>query len=230
MRCVIVQPSYIAWRGYFDLVRRADVFVFYDDVQYDKGGWRNRNRVKAPAGSLWLTIPVHKRGAYSHRTPICDIQAVPETRWNRKHLMALRTLYGRAPHFRQYLPWLERTYAAPPKCLADFTIATTVELAGMLGIRGTRFLRSSSLGIGGRKSDRLIRILQKLGATEYLSGPSARSYMEPEKFAEAGIAVEYIDYDYPGYPQLYGEFDPHVSVLDLLFMTGADAPRYIWGA
>ena len=227
MRCVIVQPSYIPWRGYFDLIRRADVFVFYDDVQYDKHGWRNRNRVKTPRGSEWLTIPVRSRGATSGLL-IKDVTASSES-WAPKHLDTLRRLYAAAPHFGIYLPWLERRYAAPPPLLADFTIATTIDLAGMLGIAATKFLRSSTLGIGGRKTDRLVAICRALGATEYLSGPSARDYIEPETFAAAGIALEYIDYRYPEYPQLYPPFDPFVTILDLLFMTGSDAPRYIWG-
>jgi len=225
--CVILQPSYIPWRGYFDLIHRADVFVFYDDVQYDTRGWRNRNRVKTPRGAQWLTIPVNARGAQTERIPIHRIATAPEP-WPRKHLETLRRLYAAAPHFPEFLPWLERVYADPPPLLADFTIATTIDLAAMLGITSTRFLRSSELGIGGGKTERLVDICRHVGASAYLSGPSAKSYIEPERFAEAGIALEYIDYSYPEYPQLYPPYDAQVTILDLLFMTGADAPRYIW--
>jgi hypothetical protein len=228
VKCVIVQPSYMPWRGHFDLVRQADVFVFYDDVQYDKHGWRNRNRVKTPNGVEWLTIPVHGRGA-TQGLRTADVRIDSVAPWPRKHFATLRQLYARAPHFDEYRPWLERLYASPPAMLADFTVATTIELAAMLGITSTRFLRSSELGIEGRKTDRLLAILQRLGADEYLSGPSARHYIEPERFAAAGIALHYVEYDYPEYPQLYPPFEPHVSVLDLLFMTGMEAPRYIWG-
>ncbi|HKS25568.1 MAG TPA: WbqC family protein [Thermoanaerobaculia bacterium] len=228
MKCVILQPSYIPWRGYFDLIRRAGVFVFYDDVQYDTRGWRNRNRIKTPRGAQWLTIPVNARGAQTEHIAINRIATVPEP-WARKHFETLRLFYGAAPHFSDYLPWLERAYAEPPPLLADFTIATTIELAGMLGISGTRFWRSSELGVGGGKTERLVNIARHVGATSYLSGPSAKSYIEPERFAEAGIALEYMEYGYPEYPQLYPPYDPQVSVLDLLFMTGAEAPRYIWG-
>jgi hypothetical protein len=229
MRCVILQPSYIPWRGYFDLIHRADVFVFYDDVQYDKHGWRNRNRIKTERGPQWLTIPARSRGA-TEGLAIRDVQTNQAVDWPRKHLAALRQNYASAPHFHDFLPWLERVYSAPPPLLADFTIATTIDLAAMLGITSTTFLRSSALGIGGGKTDRLVNIVRHVGATEYLSGPSARDYIEPEKFAEAGIALEYAAYDYPEYPQLHPPYDPHVSILDLLFMTGDDAPTYIWGA
>lgn len=228
MRCVILQPSYIPWRGYFDLIRRADVFVFYDDVQYDKHGWRNRNRIKTPQGSQWLTIPVLSRGA-TEGVAIKDVRVSRETDWPRRHLATLRQNYARAPHFDELLPWLERVYSATPALLAELTVATTIELAAMLGITATRFVRSSELGIGGGKTERLAAITKHLGCDQYLSGPSAQSYIEPERFAEAGIALEYIEYHYPEYPQLHPPYDPYVSILDLLFMTGSNAPRYIWG-
>lgn len=229
MRCVILQPSYIPWRGYFDLIHRADVFVFYDDVQYDKHGWRNRNRIKTPSGSQWLTIPVNARGAQRESIPINAIETFDDA-WARKHRDALVRSYAEAPHFARYRPWLEQTYAAPPRLLADFTIATTIELAAMLGITATRFLRSSELHAAGRRTDRLLDLLRKLGATHYLSGPSAKDYIESDKFAEAGIALEWMTYDYPEYPQLHPPFDPQVTILDLLFMTGDDAAQSIWKA
>jgi WbqC-like protein family len=226
MRCVILQPSYIPWRGYFDLIHRADVFVFYDDVQYDKHGWRNRNRIKTPSGSKWLTIPVSDKGV-TGGIPILSIETSDDA-WPRKHLDALTRSYATAPHFDRYRAWLEETYASPPRKLADFTIATTIELASLLGITSTRFVRSSELDAQGRKTDRLIEILQQLGATHYLSGPSAKDYIEAEKFAAAGIALEWMTYDYPEYPQLHPPFDPQVTILDLLFMTGEEAPNSIW--
>jgi hypothetical protein len=225
MRCVILQPSYIPWRGYFDLIRCADVFVFYDDVQYDKGGWRNRNRIKTPQGLKWLTIPVRKRGIVSGKIPINAITTADD-RWATKHLEALRRSYASAPYFDG--EWLERMYADPPSLLAEFTITTTIELAARLGICDTRFIRSSELHATGRKTDRLVDVLRKVGATHYLSGQSARAYIEPQKFDDAGITLEWIPYDYPEYPQLYPPFEPFVSVLDLLFMAGPEAPRYIW--
>lgn len=222
---MILQPSYIPWRGYFDLIRRADVFVFYDDVQYDARGWRNRNRIKTEQGAKWLTIPVRKHGAQTENIPILQIETAGDE-WPAQHLAALTRSYSRAPHFDQYRDWLRKTYANPPRLLADFTIATTIELAAMLGITSTRFLRSSELHVTGRKTDRLIAILRHLGATHYLSGPSARDYIEAETFAEAGIELEWMTYDYPEYPQLHPPFDPHVTVLDLLFMLGAEGGGY----
>ncbi len=228
MNCVVLQPSYIPWRGYFHQIHKADVFVFYDDVQYDKRGWRNRNKIKTPRGSQWLTIPVFNKGAQIDKTPIDEIHICWDETWNTKHWTALKQSYSKAPYFRRYAPMLEEFYCRRPDMLADFTIALTIALAKELGIDQTRFVRSSGLGATGAKTDRLVCILNKLGATHYISGPSARDYMEEDKLRAAGISLEYMVYEYPEYEQLYPPFDPYVSVLDLLFMTGPEASRYIW--
>jgi len=228
MKVVILQPSYIPWRGYFDQIDRADVFVFYDDVQYDKRGWRNRNRVKTPNGPQWLTIPVHSRGAQIEKIPINEIEIDWEQTWAERHLRTLQMAYARAPYFNHYASWLEEVYARRPRLLADFTIPLTVELARHLGIHHTRFLRSSEIeGISGQKTQRLVQILTRLGADHYISGPSARDYIEDECFQEAGIRLEYMEYNYREYSQLYPPYDPFVSALDLLWMTGPQALEWI---
>ena len=227
MNVVILQPSYIPWRGYFDQIRRADVFVFYDDVQYDKHGWRNRNQIKTTQGKQWITIPVHSKGV-TDGINIKDVRIDWSKSWRKKHLNALTFAYSKAPFFESYQPWLESVYNREDEFLADFTISTTVELARMLGITDTRFMRSSELpDLRGDKTDRVIDVLERVGATHYICGPSASSYMEPEKFDEAGIPFEYMEYNYPEYPQLHPPYDPFVTILDLLFMMGEDALSYI---
>lgn len=228
MKCVILQPSYIPWRGYFHQIQKADVFVFYDDVQYDAHGWRNRNRIKTPSETRWLTIPVHLTNHCTEHTPIHTVETCVSAGWHRKHLGTLHQNYRKAPYFDRYKPLLESWYGQPSRLLADLTIRQTIDIANELGILRTRFIRSSSLGIGGVKTDRLIRILLHLGATHYVSGPSARAYLDEAALAGAGIELEYMRYDYPVYPQLYGTFDSRVSILDVLFMTGPEAAQYIW--
>jgi len=226
MIAVILQPSYIPWRGYFDQIRRADLFVFYDDVQYDKHGWRNRNQIKTAQGKQWLTIPVHSSGV-TQGVPIKAVKIDQSKPWAKNHLKTLTISYSKAPCFKQYLPLLESFYARRDEFIADFTVEITIKLARELGNSHTRFMRSSELdGITGEKTDRLIQILKRVGATHYISGPSAQDYIETEKFAAADITLEYIRYDYPEYPQLYPPYDPFVSVLDLLFMLGSDSARY----
>ena len=227
MNVVILQPSYIPWRGYFDQIRRADLFIFYDDVQYDKHGWRNRNQIKTAQGKQWLTIPVHSKGV-TEGIPIKDVKIDWSKPWAKNHLKALKISYNKTPHFADYSAWLDVIFARRDEFLADFTIALTIELTRKLGFDHTRFMRSSEIpGVDGQKTARLIQILKHVGATHYISGPSARDYIEDEQFDAAGITLEYMEYAYPEYPQLYPPFDPYVTVLDLMFMVGGDARKYI---
>jgi len=197
-------------------------------VQYDKRGWRNRNQIKTPKGRQWLTIPVNSRGAQTENIPINQIRIVWDNPWSQNHLKALQHSYSKAPHFSQYVSLLEKFYQRRDEFLADLTIDFTIALTNELGNTHTRFMRSSEIaGIDGQKTDRLVQILQTVGATHYISGPSARDYIEKEKFDSAGITLEYMEYNYPEYPQLYPPFDPYVSILDLFFMTGPEAPHYI---
>ncbi len=228
MNCVILQPSYIPWRGYFHQIQKADLFIFYDDVQYDKHGWRNRNRIKTLQGGQWLSIPVHSKGVVIESIPIQTVEIAWEQTWAERHLRAIQQNYSKAPYFKELAPWLEEIYSRRPERLADFTIQTTIELARKLGIHHTRFMRSSELQVSGQKTARLIDILSQVGATHYISGPSASSYIEEDQFQNAGITLEYMQYNYPEYLQLYPPFDPFVTVLDLLMMTGPEAPGYIF--
>jgi hypothetical protein len=224
---VILQPSYIPWRGFFDLVHDADVFVFYDDVQYDKHGWRNRNRIKTPQGSQWLTIPVNAKGNTEDGLLVKDAR-IAQPDWAKKHIGSLRQSYKKAPFFDRYMPIYEEVVAKKHALLADLTIDLTVALAGALGLEKTRFVRASELGVDGGKTERLVRIMKHLGCDRYLSGPSAKDYIDPALFSEAGVALEYKVYSYPEYEQLYPPFDPQVTVLDLLFMKGPAAANEIW--
>jgi hypothetical protein len=225
---VILQPSYLPWRGFFDLIHRADVFVFYDDVQYDKHGWRNRNRIKTPTGSQWITIPVQAKGNVEEKLLLKDIRFAPNQDWQKKHAATIKQNYKKAPFFDAYWPAIEPFFATKYELLCDLTIETTLALAKILGIEKTRFVRSSDLGVTGERTARLISILHAVGADRYISGPSAREYIEDDRFAEAKIDLEYIVYDYPEYEQLYPPYDPQVSILDLLFMKGPAAASFIW--
>lgn len=229
MNCAILQPSYIPWRGVFHQIWKADVFIHYDDAQYDKHGWRNRNLVKGPKGTQWLTIPVCSKGNVVNGVAINDVQTVQPEAWARKHWETLRQLYGKAPFWNRYAPQLREFYAQPPSKLVDLTIPLTEWLAGELGIRHTRFVRSSELGGAETKTDRICGLLKAVGARHYISGPSARAYLEEDKLARMGVTLEYMTYAYPEYPQAHPPFAANVSVLDLLFMTGPDAPAYVWG-
>jgi hypothetical protein len=224
MKCVILQPSYIPWRGYFHQIWKADLFIFYDDVQYDKNGWRNRNRIKTSQGLQWLTIPVHTKGSVPESTPINKIKISWEKPWALHHWRGIQFAYKKAPFFSQYKEYFSDVFSRKPESLADFTIETTIEISRLLGITHAKFVRSSELpDIEGTRTDRLISILKNVGADHYISGPSAKDYIEKEKFEGAGIELEYMNYDYPEYEQLYPPYESQVSIIDLLFMQGNNA-------
>jgi hypothetical protein len=227
MNVAILQPSYIPWRGYFHQIYKADLFVFYDDVQYDSRGWRNRNRIKTANGVHWITIPVLAKNVRENKTAIKDIRIDWGRKWNHKHWMTIKQFYGKTPYFKNYESDLAGFYNTQYEFLADFTIALTIAISRWIGIQHTRFMRSSDLeGIKGAKTERLIHILNRVGATHYVSGPSARDYLDETLFHENRISLEYMTYDYPPYPQIYPPFDSQVSIIDLLFMVGADALNY----
>lgn len=214
-RVAVLQPSYLPWLGYLDQLDAADVFVFYDDVQFDPGGWRNRNRIKTSQGVRWLTVPVtHDRDAGA-ALPMLPNVRVADTPWRRKHLSTLRQAYARTPRVELVTEGLERVLDRGHASLVDLTVDTVEFCAALLGIQAET-VRSSALGIDGSQSGRLLNICRALGATHYLSGAAARSYLDIGLFREAGIEVEFQDYQHPSYPQPHGEFVPYLSVIDLI--------------
>jgi hypothetical protein len=225
-RVAVLQSNYIPWKGYFDLIHDVDLFVFYDDNQYTSRDWRNRNRIKTAGGPLWLSVPVG-----SDRNRLIHEVEIPDPSWQEKHYQSLRQNYAKSPHFERYRAWLEHIYLEQRwAMLWELNHATVKHVAGeLLGIR-TRFADSRSYAAQGKKLDKMVDLVVKAGATTYLSGPAAKDYIVPERFAEAGIALEWKDYSgYPEYPQRFPPFEHGITVLDLLFNTGPDAPWYIWG-
>ena len=224
-RVAIVQSSYIPWKGYFDLIRAADEFILLDDVQFTKRDWRSRNRIKTKDGLLWLSIPVHTKGRYEQR--ILDT-TISDPSWARTHWQTIRSAYARAPHFDTYAPVFEQLYRTPTSDrLSLVNHALIVAACSALAI-STPITWSEAYHPRDGRNERLIDLCVKSGATEYLSGPAARGYLDERAFNDAGITVRFADYDgYPQYPQLHGPFEHAVSVLDLLFCTGPRALDYM---
>ena len=214
---VVLQPGYLPWLGFFDQLRRADMFVYYDDVQYDKHGWRNRNRIKTQNGPLWLTVPVRHAGRGTLK--ILEVEIDMRTPWARKHVASIRQAYARAPFLQRYLPALEELLQRRWERLVDLDVACADLMAEWFGLRRP-VERSSALGIGGDRSERLINICRRLGASRYLSGDAARSYLDLPLFERHGIGVQWQQYVHPVYPQLHGGFVSHLSALDLLLNCG----------
>lgn len=214
---VVLQPGYLPWLGFFDQMRRSDVFVYYDDVQFDKHGWRNRNRIKTPDGPLWLTVPVLHSGR--DRPRILDVLIDPTQNWARKHVRSLRQYYARAPFLGRYLPELEELLERKWTHLVDLDIAVVDLVARWIGLEPVVH-RASALGVAGERSERLVRLCRHFGATRYLSGNAAQDYLDVAAFEAQGVAVEWQNYQHPVYPQQHGAFVPYLSVIDLLLNCG----------
>lgn len=222
----IVQSSYIPWKGYFDLIAASDSFVLFDDVQFTKRDWRNRNRIKTADGPAWLTIPVRTKGRFDQKI---DEVEISDPAWAERHWRSIAFSYVRAPFFKDYADGLERLYekSAGLSRLSEVNRCFLNGLCAILGVEA-HFVDARALSASGAKTDRLLDICQKTSARSYLSGPSARAYLDPNKFQAADIDLHYISYDgYPVYKQLHGAFDPHVSVLDLIFMQGPSARNHL---
>jgi len=225
VRAAVLQSNYLPWRGYFDLIHDVDVFVFYDDVQYTVNDWRNRNCVKTANGVAWLTIPIGNQNARR----ICDVE-IRDQSWRRKHWMTIEQSYARAPHFHRFEPFFRNVYGRPWTSLSDLNQTLIRAIAGeFLGIE-TSFRDSREYELSGSKGERLLCLLRKLGADEYVSGPAAREYIDVDAFEGNGIRVRWKDYaGYPEYPQQHGPFANKLSIVDLLMCCGDQAPDYVWG-
>jgi hypothetical protein len=222
LRVGIIQSSYLPWRGYFDLIDDVDLFIFLEDVEYSRGTWRNRNRIKTPQGLRWLTVPVHHRLGML----IQEVEIDYKLGWVDKHIASLRQSYGKAPHFGRYADPVFDILARRLRTISELNIALTRELMRMLAI-GTPTRLSSEMQAGGQKDERVLSLLRAAGATHYLSGPAARDYIVPARFAEAGITLSYKSYQYAPYPQLHGAFEGQVTVLDLLVNCGPESAQLL---
>jgi hypothetical protein len=224
-KVAIVQSNYIPWKGYFDLINSVDEFILYDDVQFTRRDWRNRNKIKTYDGAKWLTIPVVVKGKYLQK--INETQ-IDDPDWGRRHLETLRTNYLKTPYFRDYESLLTDLYLSdPPLYLSEVNYRFLKAICDLLEIK-TKISWSSDYELVEGKTERLVSLCQQAGGTYYLSGPSAKEYIDMSRFEHAGIELAYMDYaNYPEYPQRFPPFDHAVTVLDLLFNVGPAAPQYM---
>ena len=214
----MLQPGYLPWLGFFDQLQRSDCFIFYDDVQYDKNGWRNRNRIKSSAGEPhWLTVPVriHNLTQRLNETEIDD-----RAPWPRKHVRTIRQFYAKAPYLNSYLPELEDLLLGRNwQLLCELDFAVIKLMCKWLGLE-RETMRSSELPVSGDRSERLVNFCRHLQANNYLSGNAAQDYLDVQSFASNGIDVEWQNYKHPTYPQQHGAFTPFLSALDLVLNCG----------
>jgi hypothetical protein len=224
-RVAIIQSNYIPWKGYFDIINLVDEFILYDDRQYTRRDWRNRNLIKTDRGLRWLTIPVQAKGRYTQRI---DETIISDHTWPERHWKLLQHAYSGAPHFRTYRDAIGELYAdSHEERLSDINRRFLASISRLLEIE-TRFTSCTDYEAEGERTARLVSLCRQAGAGEYLSGPAGQAYIDESQFQAAGIRLMYMDYSgYPEYPQLHGGFAHGVSIVDLLFNAGPAAHRFM---
>ncbi len=228
MRKVIVtshQPGYLPWCGFFQKALKADLFVLLDNVQFPRGqSWVNRNRIKGPSGTIWLTVPVKKKG--KGLQSIRDVEAYNERDWQRKHCLTLLHAYGNAPYFEEHFPFFREIYSREWERLIDLNLTTLNYIKETLSLK-TEFKLASTLGVEGRGTELLQKICEKSGSNTYLVSHAARRYIDPSEFEAKVIKLLFPNFKQPVYPQLWGEFIPNLSIVDLIFNCGDKSSRIL---
>jgi hypothetical protein len=224
-KVAIVQSNYIPWKGYFDLIASVDEFIIYDEIQYTRRDWRNRNLIKTPDGLKWLTVPVRTKGKYHQKIRETEIDG---NDWAQLHWKSISQNYCRAPHFEEIALWIKPLYINETYLnISQLNQMFISAICNYLGIH-TRITNSWDYQLVGGRTERLADLCIQVNGSEYISGPSAKDYINEMIFSNSGIKLTWYDYyGYPEYPQLWGKFEHGVTILDLLFNSGKNAPRYI---
>lgn len=222
-KAIITQSNYIPWKGYFDAINSVDVFVVYDEMQYTKRDWRNRNKIKTQSGLKWLSVPVNVKGKFEQKINETEIS---EDNWNVKHWSQIKQTYSKAPFFKEYKAFFEGLYL---NCkltnLSEINLCFIQAICNLLEIK-TEIIFSKDLELRGDKTVKLLNICLDLSLTDYYSGPAAKDYMDIELFKAEDIDVHWFDYsDYPEYNQLFDGFEHGVTILDLIFNEGIEGAK-----
>ncbi|MBG9588630.1 WbqC family protein [Cytobacillus firmus] len=211
MSCISIhQPAFLPWLGYFDKIKRSDIFVFLDSVQYEKNSFINRNKIKTPNGPIWLTVPVKKHGL---EQKIQNVKVDSNQNWKKKHLNSVYMNYKKAQRFEECYTKLESLYKEEYESLGDLCYFHLLFWLKEIGI-DTKIVRSKELNIDSRKSDLILNICEYFNANKYISGINGLNYLKKEDFNKASISIEFQNYSHPTYPQLWGDFLPKMSILD----------------
>lgn len=223
-KIAILQSNYIPWKGYFDMIAAVDEFIIYDDMQYTKNDWRNRNKIKTPHGVQWLTIPVKVKGRLTQKIRDAELDG---DAWRMSHWKNLVANYRKSNCFNQVAEWLEPLYFDEYRTISELNISFIKAICSALDIK-TKISHSWDYQLADGKTERLVDLCIKSGGNQYISGPAAKDYIDESLFSRANIDLLWFDYEgYPEYPQLWGDFTHHVSILDLLFNCGAASRDYM---
>jgi hypothetical protein len=224
----IHQPQYMPWIGYFHKIASSDIFVFLDDVQFKKNEWQHRNRIKSSKGWQWLSVPSH----YRFPQLINEVKVFEGNKWKKDHLNSIKSCYGRARYFDNYIDIIEKFYNNSWETMGDLCMDSVKMLVGILGI-GTKIEISSKYDIPGVSSIRLKNICEYLSSSVYLSGIGGRDYLDESVFMDVGIDVIYQEFTCPSYDQIWSDisdFIPNLSVLDLIFNCGEKSYDILMGS
>jgi len=225
MIVAVHQPQYLPWIGYFHKIDQADIFVLLDTVQFKKNEWQNRNKIKTAQGWQWLTVPV----LYRYPQLIQEVPINNQVHWQRKHRQAILSNYKKAPHYDFLEPFLREMFSVSWKTISQLNIEVVRRIAGILGINTPLYV-ASELGVFPKDPDeRLIGIAKHFGAETYLAGAGGKEYMDLNKYHAAGVQVLFQEFRHPVYDQLFGEFEPFMSVIDLIFNHGHGSLEIIRG-
>lgn len=225
MKVAVLQSNYLPWKGYFDIINSVDTFIFYDDVQFTKNDWRNRNKIKTTKGTDWISIPC---GIDLNR--LVNQVEIQDNKWRQSHWGKIVQNYRQAPFFKDYKDFFEEFFLNNQlRNLSEINQLLIRRIATeLLDMNNTRFETSAAYELDGRREERLLNLLKQAGAKHYLSGPSAKSYIDEDNFKKAGIQLEWANYtNYPEYEQLYPPFEHYVSVIDLIFNVGKEFKKYM---
>ncbi len=218
MIVAIHQPNYIPWLGYFYKIYLCDIFVYLDDVPYTKNSIINRNKLKTAQGAAWLTVDVLSKGRYGQL--IKDVEINNNVPWSKNHWKTISQNYAKAPYFTEYRSFFEQIYLKRWERLADLNESLIGATCQLLGLRNAKFVKSSSLEVSGASTQLLVNICKVVGADTYLAGFGSKKYMDEAAFEKASLKFRYSDFKRPTYRQLWGDFIPDLSIIDLLFNEG----------
>ncbi len=224
MLIAIHQPQYLPWLGYLDKIDKADVFVILDNVQFKKNEWQNRNRIKTAQGCQWITVPV----LYRFPEKINEVKINNKANWGRKHLQALITNYSKSACFDNYKSFFEDIFSRSWDRLVDINIEIIKFLINALDLK-TRLVMASDLKLREEPTERLIDICKALNGNKYLAGKGSNNYMNVELFDKEGLEVIFQEFKHPVYNQLFGDFEPYMSSIDLLFNCGDNSLKILRG-
>lgn len=226
-KVAISQSNYIPWKGYFDLINSVDEFILYDDMQYTRRDWRNRNKIKTPNGPQWLTIPVEVKGKYYQKI---NETKISDANWHKKHLLSLKQNYSKSNCFKEIFPFVEKIYleSVKLKFLSEVNAKFINEICQFLKINTKITFSSEYEIIGSNPTENLINVCKQSKAKEYFTGPAAKAYIDESCFFKENIDLIYFDYtNYREYKQLFQGFSHNVTILDMLFNLGENTVSYL---